>query len=42
VKPVKPGTEMALTSDRPTFTNEDIRTNADPAEVTRPRVPGLP
>ncbi len=42
VKPLKPGTEMALPSDRPPFSNEDIRTKADPAEVTRPRVPGLP
>ncbi len=42
VTPLKPGTELALPSDRPPLSNEDIRTKADPAEVTRPRVPGLP
>ena len=42
VAPMKPGTELALPSDRAPLSNEDIRTKADPAEVTRPRVPGLP
>jgi len=42
VTPLKPGTELALPTDRPPLSNEDIRTKADPAEVTRPRVPGLP
>ncbi|TMB09258.1 MAG: hypothetical protein E6J71_28460 [Deltaproteobacteria bacterium] len=42
VAPMKPGTEVALPSDRAPLSNEDIRTKADPAEVTRPRVPGLP
>jgi len=42
VAPMKPGTEVAFPSDRPPLSNEDIRTKADPAEVTRPRVPGLP
>jgi len=42
VAPMKPGTEVALPTDHPPLTNEDIRTKADPAEVTRPRVPGLP
>jgi len=41
VAPMKPGTRWR--SDRPSpLTNEDIRTKADPAEVTRPRIPGLP
>ena len=42
VAPMKPGTELALPSERAPLSNEDIRTKADPAEVTRPRVPGLP
>jgi Flp pilus assembly secretin CpaC len=42
VAPMKPGTELALPTDHPPLTFEDIRTKADPAEVTRPRVPGLP
>ena len=42
VAPMRPGTEVAFPSDRPPLSNEDIRTKADPAEVTRPRVPGLP
>ncbi len=42
VAPMKPGTELAFPSDRAPLSNEDIRTKADPAEVTRPRVPGLP
>ena len=42
VGPLKPGTQVALPSDRPPLSDEDIRTKADPAEVTRPRVPGLP
>jgi len=42
VAPMKPGTEVALPTDRAPLSNEDIRTKADPAEVTRPRIPGLP
>jgi len=42
VAPMKPGTEVALPTDHPPLSNEDIRTKADPAEVTRPRIPGLP
>jgi pilus assembly protein CpaC len=42
VAPMKPGTELALPTDRAPLSNEDIRTKADPAEVTRPRIPGLP
>lgn len=42
VAPLKPGTELALPTDHPPLSYEDIRTKADPAEVTRPRVPGLP
>src|SRR5438309_413965 len=42
VAPMRPGTEVAVPSDRPPLSNEDSRTKADPAEVTRPRVPGLP
>ena len=42
VAPMKPGTEVALPTDHPPLTNDDIRTKADPAEATRPRVPGLP
>ncbi len=42
VAPMKPGTEVALPTDHPPLSYEDIRTKADPAEVTRPRIPGLP
>jgi Flp pilus assembly secretin CpaC len=42
VSPMKPGTEVALPTDHPPLTYDDIRTKPDPAEVTRPRIPGLP
>jgi len=42
VAPLRPGTELAMPTEHAPLTNEDIRTKADPAEVTRPRIPGLP
>jgi Flp pilus assembly secretin CpaC len=39
VKPLAPGTQLALPSDHAPMTLEDIRSRPDPAEVTRPRVP---
>jgi len=42
VRPMAPGTEVALPTDRGPLTNEEIRTKANPAEVTRPRIPGMP
>jgi Flp pilus assembly secretin CpaC len=39
VQPMAPGTELALPTDRPPLTKDDMRTAPDPAEVTRPRVP---
>ena len=42
VKPMSPGTEVALPTDRGPLTYDEIRTKANPHEVTRPRVPGLP
>jgi pilus assembly protein CpaC len=41
VAPLKPGTEVALPTEHPPLTYDDIRTKPDPAEVTRPRVPGF-
>jgi pilus assembly protein CpaC len=42
VRPMPPGTEVALPTDRGPMTNEEVRTQANPYEVTRPRVPGVP
>lgn len=42
VRPMAPGTEVALPTDRGPLTNAEVRTQANPAEVTRPRIPGLP
>ena len=42
VHPLSPGTEVALPTDRGPLTNEEIRTKANPYEVTRPRIPGVP
>ena len=39
VAPLAPGTEVALPTDRPPLTFDDVRTQPDPARVTRPRVP---
>ncbi|HYV57410.1 MAG TPA: pilus assembly protein N-terminal domain-containing protein [Candidatus Nitrosopolaris sp.] len=41
VTPLAPSTEVALPTDRPPLTREDIRTKPDAAEVTRPRFPGV-
>ncbi len=41
VAPLKPGTELAMPTEHPPLTYDDIRTKPDPAEVTRPRVPGF-
>jgi pilus assembly protein CpaC len=37
--PMPPGTEMALPTDRGPLTFGEMKTQRDPAEVTRPRVP---
>jgi Flp pilus assembly secretin CpaC len=42
VRPMPPGTEVALPTDRGPLTNEEVRTQANPYETTRPRVPGIP
>jgi pilus assembly protein CpaC len=42
VQPMAPGEELTLPTDREPMTNEEIRTKPDPAEATRPRVPGVP
>jgi Flp pilus assembly secretin CpaC len=42
VKPMEPGVQLALPTDRGPLTNEEIRTKANPFEATRPRVPGTP
>jgi pilus assembly protein CpaC len=41
VAPMPPGTELALPTDRGPFTFDEIKTQPDPAEVTRPRLPGI-
>jgi Flp pilus assembly secretin CpaC len=41
VAPMPPGTELALPTDRGPFTFDDVKTQPDPAEVTRPRLPGI-
>ena len=42
VQPLEPGTQVALPTDRGPLTNEEIRTQQNPFEATRPRVPGIP
>jgi pilus assembly protein CpaC len=42
VRPLPPGAVVPLPVDRGPLTNEEIRTKPDPAEASRPRVPGLP
>ncbi len=42
VQALPPGTEVALPTDRGPLTSSEMNTKRDPAEVTRPRVPGLP
>ena len=37
--PLPPGTELALPTDRGPITYDEMKTQYDPAEVTRPRVP---
>jgi pilus assembly protein CpaC len=39
IDPMQPGTKVALPTDRPPLTKEDVRTEPEAAEVTRPRVP---
>ena len=39
VRPMEAGTQVALPTDRPPLTKDEIRTKPDPAELTRPRVP---
>jgi len=41
VAPLAPGTELALPTDRPPLTFDDVRTQPNPAEVTRPRIPDV-
>jgi pilus assembly protein CpaC len=38
--PLAPGTDLALPTDRPPLQYNEIKTQPNPAEVTRPRVPG--
>ncbi|HLK12645.1 MAG TPA: pilus assembly protein N-terminal domain-containing protein [Candidatus Binatia bacterium] len=42
VKPLAPGSQLALPTDRPPLAKDEVRTQPSPAEVTRPRVPGVP
>jgi pilus assembly protein CpaC len=42
VRPMAPGVQPALPTDRGPLTNEDIRTKPNPFEATCPRIPGLP
>ena len=39
VKPMPAGTQIALPTDRGPLTFDEIRTQPEPAEVTRPRIP---
>ncbi len=39
VEPLAPGTELALPTDRPPLTYDEIKTQYNEAEVTRPRIP---
>jgi pilus assembly protein CpaC len=41
VAPIPAGEQIRFPTDRPPLTNEEIRTKPDPAEATRPRLPGL-
>jgi len=42
VQALPPGQELALPTDRGPLTSGEMKTKRDPAEVTRPRVPGMP
>jgi Flp pilus assembly secretin CpaC len=42
VKPLAPGTQLALPTDRPPLTRGEVRTQPSAAEVTRPRLPEAP
>jgi pilus assembly protein CpaC len=39
VSPLAPGTELALPTDRPPLTYDEMKTQYNEAEVTRPRIP---
>jgi Flp pilus assembly secretin CpaC len=41
VRPLPPGEELALPTDRGPLTHEDVRTKPNDAVMTRPRIPGL-
>jgi pilus assembly protein CpaC len=41
VNPIAAGETLALPTDRPPLTNEEIRTKPEPQKATRPRFPGL-
>lgn len=42
VRPMPPGTELVMPTDRGPLTNEEIRTRPTPSDAARPRLPGLP
>jgi pilus assembly protein CpaC len=42
IRPVSPNGRDALPTDRGPLTNDDVNTQASPAEATRPRIPGAP
>ena len=42
VHALPPGEDLTLPTDRGPLTSEEMKTKRDPAEVTRPRVPGMP
>ena len=42
VQPMVSGTQVGLPTDRGPLTREEVKTQANPAEVTRPRIPGAP
>ncbi len=42
VHPLSPGSEVSMPTDRGPLTEGEIRTQRNPAETTRPRIPGLP
>jgi pilus assembly protein CpaC len=41
VNPIPAGESLALPTDRPPLTNEEIRTKPEPEKASRPRFPGL-
>jgi Flp pilus assembly secretin CpaC len=42
VRPIAPGDEIPLPTERGPLTRQDERTQPEPAKRTRPRIPGLP